>query len=432
MDRHRSSALARWWGRSLACLLAIAALAVTLAACGKTSSNSSPTSPAATTTATTSAAATTTAAASTGTSGCGTAPSLPFHDPSGVISSLGSTYETAYSGNPDPIYASAYANFKPKKSSGFTIGMAFSQAVNSFQADTIPLLQKDLAAIKGVSHVTLLSAPITGLTTQIQQVNQLIQQHVDVIVAEPLVPQPFIPLAAKAEKAGIPFISVINGMPTPDALSIGPNATADGANIAAGVAKLINGTGTVLGVHGIPSTGVDHAEFTGYSASFAKCPGVKFDTSLVGQFVVPVAKQQVLTYLSNHPQPVAGAVQPAGMTSGIIQAFDQVGRPQPAHGIGEPVAGELAYWNEHMSTFKAVAAVIGPQDVARAVSFAVAQLLTAHGPKVSEIVQPSVLVTSANLSQFLVPGAGTSSQATVEGPPNSWMTDSFMAPLFNK
>ena len=429
MEEDRSGAARR--RRVFAWRLVIVVLSLAVAACGKTSSNSSSASASSTTSSAAASSTASSGSSTTASSSCGTAPTLPIHDQSGVIASLGSTYTAAYNGYSDPLFPSAFAHFKPKASGNFTIGVSFTQPINSFQATTIPELTKALGAIKGVSHVTLLTSPPTGLTTQIQQVNQLIQQHVSVIVVEPLVPQPFIPLAAKAEKAGIPMISLISGMPTPDAISIGPNSVADGANVAAAVAKLINGKGTVLGVHGIPSTGVDHTEFAGYSASFGKCSGITFDTSLVGQFQPPIAKQQVLTYLSSHPQPVAGAVQPAGMTSGIIQAFEQVGRPQPAHGIGEPVAGELAYWNAHKSTFKAVAAVIGPQDLARATAYTVSQLLSGHGPKISEIVQPSVLVTGANLSQFLVPGAGPTSQATVQGPPSSWLPTSFLAPLFN-
>jgi ribose transport system substrate-binding protein len=406
--------------------LSLLALGLALAACGKSSSSS--TAPAATS----NAAASSSVSSSPAASGCGTVPSLPIHDSSGVIASLGSTYKTAYNGYSDPIYPSAYAHFKPKQTSGFTIGMVYPVPFNSFLAQLIPQTQKELAAIKGVSHVTVLTTPPTGVNAQIQQVNQMIQQHVSVIVVVPWVAQALIPLAAKAEQAGIPVISILDPMPTKNAITIAPNGTGGGAIVSAAIARLTGGKGTVVAVHGVPATSVDQAEFAGYKAGFAKCPGISFDASLVGQYQVPVAKQQLLTYLSSHPQPVAGAIEIATMGPAIIQAFQQTGRPMPALGLGDPDASDLAYWSAHKSSVKAVAAVLGAPDTARATAYAVVHLLSGHGPKLSEISQPPALVTADNLSQFLVPGAGPSSQANVNGPPGSWLPDSYLGPLFNQ
>ncbi len=424
MQSHHSGAHVRWWSRRHAWLMGIAMLGLVLAACGKTSSSSSTTAASATTSS--SSSPSTAASAS-----CGTIPSLPINDSSGLIKSLGSTYTTAYNGNLDPIFPSAYAHFKPKATSNLTIGIAFTQPINPFQIETLNLLKQQLGAIKGVSHVTVLTSSPTGVTTQIQQVNQLIQQHTSVIVTEPLVPPAMAPLAAKAEAAGIPLVAVVNGIPSPNAVSVAVNSVADGLNMATGVAKLIASTGTVIGVHGIPTTGNDKAAFTGFRAVFSKCPNIKFEDPIVGEFQVPIAKQGTLTYLSSHPQPVAGAVETAVMGTGIVQAFQQAGRPQPALGNIEPSAGDLAYWNAHKSTYKSVAGAIGPSDVARTAAYTVSHLLSGHGPKVSEIVQPSALITNSNLSQWVVPGAGPTSQAVVSGPPGSWMPDSYMAPLFN-
>ncbi len=424
MRRHVSDPRGRWSGRRPAWLIAIAATSLVLAACGKTSSTH--TSAAASTSSSSGAAST---VASTG---CGAIPSLPIHDSSGVIAKLGSTYTSAYNGNADPIFPSAFAHFKPKSTTNLTIGMAFSQPGNPYQVAAIAATKRALLQIKGVSHVTLLTAEPTAPTTQIGQVNQLIQQHVSAIVTEPIVPPAMVPLAAKSRAAGIPLVAVLNGIPSPDAVSVAANSVTDGLHMAAGVAKLIDGKGTVIGVHGIEATGNDKQAFAGFGAAFAKCSSVTLaGSSIVGEFQAPLAKQATLTWLSSHPQPVAGAVQSAVMGSGIIAAFEQAGRPQPALGNIQASAGDLAYWNAHKSSYKSVATGIGPPDLARATAFTVSHILSGHGPKVSELVSPGVLITSSNLSQWLVPGAGPTSQAVVSGPANSWMPDSFLAPLFN-
>jgi ribose transport system substrate-binding protein len=439
MRRHHSGVGARRRGRPWTWLMMIAALSLALSACGKTSSTSS--SAAAGTTSTSAAAAgTSTSAAAAGTSsgstsassGCGTIPTLPIHDATGLIASLGSAYETAYNGNADPIFASAFAHFKPKSSGNYTIGVALSAPYNPYNAAVLSQLKQQLSTIKGVTHVTVLTTLPTSPATQIQQVNQFIQQHVGVIVAEPIVPPAMVPLAAKAHAAGIPFIAVLNGVPSPNVVSVSVNSVADGLNMASGVAKLVGGKGTIIGVHGIPTTGNDRQAFTGFNAVFGKCPNIKFDGSIVGQFLPSAAKQQTLTWLSSHPQPVAGAVQSAVMGSGVIGAFAQTGRAQPALGNIQASAGDLAYWNAHKNTYKSVATTVNVSDLARATAYTVSHILSGHGPKVSELVSPGTLITAANLSQWVVPGAGPTSQALVTGPPGSWLPNSFLARLFNR
>lgn len=430
MENHSVTARPRRW-RLTIWLCAVVLGAVALSACGKTSStgSSSASSSASAGGSTTSASSTEAAAASTG---CGTVPTVPFHDASGVIATLPAQYKAAFNGYASTIFKSAWSHFKPKHPAPYTIGITITQPINSFQVQLATQLQKDLHAIKGVGKVTLLTAPPTGLTTQIQQAHQLIQQKVDMIVAEPLVPPAFAGIAAAAGKAGIPFISVINSTPTPFSINLAPNSVQDALNSGAYLAKLIGQSGTVIGVHGIASTAVDQQEFAGWKQAFAACPKITFDPSLVGQFQVPVAKQATLTYLTSHPQPVAGAVQAAGMTSGIIQAFEQTGRPQPAHVNVDPSEGDLAYWTAHKSSFKAIALTVPAQDVARATAYTVTHLLGGQGPKISELSEPSPTITASNLSQWATPGASVSSPTAVEGPGNQWLPDSYLGPLFNK
>ncbi len=432
MENHSVTARPRRW-RPMIWLCAIVLGAVTLTACGKTSSTgSSSASSSASAPAGANASSSSSTVATAASGGCGTVPTVPFHDASGVVATLPAQYKAAFNGYASTIYKSAWANFKPKHAAPYTIGITITQPINSFQAQLAALLQKDLHAIKGVGKVTLLTAPPTGLTTQIQQANQLIQQKVDMIVAEPLVPQAFAGIAAAAAKAGIPFISLINSTPTPSSINLAPNSVEDALNSGAYLAKLIGQSGTVIGVHGIASTAVDQQEFAGWKKAFAACSKITFDPSLVGQFQVPVAKQAVLTYLTSHPQPVAGAVQAAGMTSGIIQAFAQTGRPQPAHVNVDPSVGDLAYWTAHKSSFKAIALTVPAQDVARATAYTVTHLLGGHGPKISELSQPSPTITASNLSQWATPGASVNNPTAVEGPGNQWLPDSYLAPLFNK
>lgn len=417
MENHRLTARGRF-ARPFLWLGAVVVVGLALAACGKTSGGASSTSSG-------SSAAAASAATS---SGCGAVPSLGFHDQSGVISTLGPSYKSQFNGYATPIFKSAWAHVKPKGTAPYTIGVSVTQPISPTQAALIPLLEKDLHAVKGVGKVVLLTSPPTGLTTQIQQTQSLIQQHVSVIVVEPLVPQPFIPIAAAAANAGIPLISLINSTPSPDSINLGPNSVADAATSGAQLAKMIGGKGLVIGIHGVPSTGVDKEEFAGWRAAFSKCSGIKFDDSIVGQFQPAVAKAQTLAYLSSHPQPVAGVVETAGMTAGVLQAFQQTGRPLPVFVNAGPSVGDLVFFKSYPDKL-AAAFSITPSGLANATAYTISQLFAGHGPKVSELASLSATMNPSNLSQWIPAGATAGDQAVVEGP---WLPTSYLAPFFNK
>jgi ribose transport system substrate-binding protein len=358
-------------------------------------------------------------------------PQLGYHDQSGVVATLPAEYQKAYNGYADTIYKSAWASYKPKGPGPYTIGVQTTGPIDSFQVQMIAGLQQDLKAVKGVGKVILLTTGPTAVTQQIQQTNQLIQQKVTMIISQPLVPPAAQKEAAVAAKAGIPFISIVDPTQSPDAINLVNNAVNDGLWSGAQIAKLIGGKGTVVGVQGIPSVAVNVQEFQGWEKAFAQCPNIKFTSSLIGEFAAPVAKQQVLTYLTSHPQPVAGAVEAATMTPGIIQAFQQVGRPIPAIADIAPTDGTLSYWLGHQSTYKSAAATIVAQGQASSVAYTVSQMLAGHGPKLSDMVSQSLQITDANLSQFAKPGVPLSDMTSVN-PPNVYATDSYLAPFFNK
>jgi ribose transport system substrate-binding protein len=401
--------------QSIVLLGVVVALAVVIAACGETSDDDS-----------------TTESATAGTSKCGTVPELRIKGESGLIEGLGEEYQTNYNGYADTVFKSPWASFKPKGDGPYTIGVSVTQPISPFQGLLIPALEKELKAVDGVGKLTILTSGPTALTTQLQQTNQLIQQGVDIIVSEPLAGPPFAKVADVAGKAGIPMISLVNATPSKYAIDLASNSVGDAAHSGAELAKLIGGKGTVLGVHGIRSTAVDQQSFAGWKAAFALCPDIKFDDSVEGQFQPALAKAQVLSYLSSHPQKVAGLVETGGMTAGIIQAFEQSGRPVPATVDAGPSKGSLAYWRNHQDEgYKAVSYNIAADGLAKATADVVGRLLSGHGPKVSDLVQLSVPITAENIDEFVPAGTKETDPSFVEPPAGSYFSSSYLDPLFN-
>ncbi len=355
---------------------------------------------------------------------CGAVPKLGYHDKSGVLGKLGKKYQAQFNGFANPIYKSAYRNFRFKGKPPYTIGVAVTAPISPTQAALDPMLVKQLKRIKGVKKVVELTEGPTALTTQLQEAHSLLQQHVNFLVIEPLVPQPFISIAAAARKAGIPFISIINDTPTPNAINIDPNSVGDALVSGAKLAKAIGGKGLVLGVHGIPSTGVDVQSFAGWTQAFKACPGITFDTSITGDFSPDAAKAAVLAYLNTHPQPIAGVVQTAGMDSGIIAAFQQAGRPIPKLIDAGPAVGELEGFKANPGQL-AYGYSITPQGVTMAAKYVIEQMIAGHNPQVNELASLSAVITDANLSKYITKGAQP--QSVVEGP---WDPPSYLKKFF--
>jgi ribose transport system substrate-binding protein len=183
-------------------------------------------------------------------------------------------------------------------------------------------------------------------------------------------------------------------------------------------------------VHAVRSTSVDQQSFAGWKAALDLCPNIKLDDSVEGQFQPAVAKAQVLSYLTSHPQPVAGVVQTAGMTPGVIQAFQQAGRPVPAMVDAGPSVGSLAYWKDHQPAYKATAFSIPADGLAVAAADVVTRVMSGHGPKVSDLVQLSPTYPGDGLKTMLPAGA-KETEPTFAEPPGEFLSSSYLDALFN-
>jgi ribose transport system substrate-binding protein len=366
--------------------------------------------------------------ASAAASGCGAVPKIAPADRTGVLAKLGSTYTSQFDAYPTPIYKSDYANFKPKGKPPYTVGVDITAPISPTQAALAPRLEAAIKKIPGVKKVILETFGPTSLTTEIQQVHSLIQQHVNFIVTQPLVPQSFVAISNEAKAAGIPFISTFNSTPSAASINIVPNSVGDALDSGALLAKAIHGKGLVVGVHGVPGTGVDTESFTGWKEAFAQCPGITFDGSVVGEFQPSVAESAMASYLSTHPAPIAGVVESAGMTSGIIQAFQQAGRPLPVFVDAGETVGDVVFFKTHKANL-ASAFTITPAGVATATAYTIKQLIAGHGPKVSELASLSDVITPATISKFGTGSAPSTDANTLETP---WDPTGYLAKLFNK
>jgi len=397
---------------------AAAALALTaglgLAACSSSSSSSSSAPASSSSSAATSAASSSTATASAAAAtSCGTIPTTLPSDPDGVIAALPASLQSLYNGYPVAVYKSAFASWKPKSASNKTIGFLLSETNNGYQLALQAILT---GMLKGAGYTVDAVTSSDEVTDQVADFNQLVEKKVAAIVYEPLSSSAFTTAVSGAAAAGIPSISVLNSVASPDTISVGANDWLQGAQMAAQVAKDIGGSGNVLDVHGISGVAIDTAAFAGVHAVFAHCPGISTNDTIYTQFADSTAKSDVQTYLETHPAKIAAAITSGSGATGVMEGFQAAGKSIPEIANDSMEDGELAYWFQNMSSYKGVGITATPPQIASATTTIVNDLFKGDGVKISAIVLDTPLVTDASVAQWYTKGTSTSSTGNAGGP----------------
>ena len=405
--------------------LGSAALLAAAAACSSSSS-----SPASTTNPATSAAGGGTSASAAANSTCGTIPNIGYTDQSGLVAGLGS-YAASYNGFNGTIYKSAWSTWKGK-TSGVKIGILIDGLTNPFQ----PVLESSLESdLKAFGYSTVALAPSSSsVTNQLQGYQTLLNDHVDMILAQVQSPTAYNSLIDKAAKEGIPTIGVLNYIADANAINVVPNSVLGGAELAQFVVHQAQGKGLVMFLHGIPGVPIDTDTMNGANAVLKQCSGITANESIVTQFAPPVAKQQMLSFLTTHTQPVAGVITAGPFTSGVIQAFLQAGRTVPPitnNGLDE---GGLGYWLQHESTFNGVALANTPNGLANAVAQVAHKMLLGDGMKINTLAIDPPLATSENLTKYVTvdPTWTINTVGSAIGPADAYVSQAYIDALFTK
>jgi ribose transport system substrate-binding protein len=379
--------------------LGSALLLVTAAAC---SSSSSP-----------SAGSTDSTANASTTSSCGTIPNTLPSDPDGVLAALPSSIRGLYNGYPVTVYKSAFASWKPKSSSNKTIGFLLSTTNNGYQLALQAILE---GMLKQAGYTVDLVVSSDTVSDQVADFNQMVEKKVAAIVYEPLSSSAFTTAVASAEAAGIPSISVLNSVGSADTISVGANDWLQGAQMAAQVAKDIGGKGNVLDVHGISGVAIDTATYAGVKAVFGQCSGISTNDTIYDQFADSTAKSDVQTYLETHPQKIAAAITSGAGATGVMEGFQAAGKAVPEIANDSMEDGELAYWDQNVSSYKGVGQTATPPQIAIGTMDILKALFSGEGVKVSAIVLDTPVITDSNVAQWYTSSMTTTSTGNASGP----------------
>lgn len=404
--------------RALGAGAGVLALSLTLAACSGGSAEPAPSDDASSATP---AAAT---AAPTADGQCGTVPEIAPQDPDGVLVTLPAELQAAYNGFPQPVQASPWASWKPSGQGPWDVAVLWQPPMNTFVGNTHKGLMDALEASGNVNVVAdLAPKDPTDVPGQLQQFNQAVAQKPDLIILMPLAAEPFVQPIEAAAEAGIPTVTPWLPVPAKGAIGISQNDWLAAAKISANVAASVGGAGDVLMVHGIPGITSDTNAFAAFESVLSLCPDMAQVGEVTGNFSTAAAQGAVLQFLSTHPGEIAAVFQAGVMTPGVIQAFEQLGRPVPAIADLGSTQGSIAYAFENQDTYQEFGGSVPDEAIGRVAADVALRTLGGEGPKLTPILTELKPIDSSTMDDVYQEGW------TVNGADDAWFPDdTFMEP----
>jgi ribose transport system substrate-binding protein len=368
--------------------------------------------------------------------GCGGVPYVPPNDPNGALAAIKLTPALThdYTGWPDPINASAWANWKPKSPPPYKVALVWNSPSNPFNLYSLNLIQKFLkrSPLIDKNIIVTTTSSQTAVAEQVQDYNAALQQGAQIIVVDALSAPALLPSVQAAAAAGVPTISQINDFDSPDVLNISPNPYLDAAYSADAMVRALGGQGNVLQVLGVPGTSTVVNEQNAWNKIFASCPGINIVGTVNGLYSVSVAQAGVLQYLSTNPQPINGVIETAVMSQGILNAFLQSGLPVPFITDITAQKGFVAYWAAHVASGYHAFGVLGSAESAASLcTNVILRVLAGQGPKVNQLIWRHPQINDKTVQSIASKSWTETTIGTVGSPTSTWWTNKDLDLFFN-
>ncbi len=360
-------------------------------------------------------------------------PSALPKDPDGVLKSIKGAGLTALGGYPGSVYASPWADFTPASKAPWTIGYSGNSA-NPTNVLLLAGIQQVVDAHPNLFKSQVISVtanPANDAASQIQGMRTLLRQGVDIILSPLSSPEALNGVIDDAAAQGVPVISLVGQSTSKNAVNLEPNPGLVGYYGAAGVIQNMGPKGSVVMVRGLTGLSIDVNIYNAAKAVFDACPGIKIAGELTGFFDPAIAKTEMLKYFTTHPGAVNGAFTTSNMAFGVISAFTETGRPVPPVSDVGPNGAALAYWRDHPD-YPGTAVGRPAQATGRYAMAIATAMLQGRGLKVNEVPFAPIVVTSANLKDWVLPSYNATSNIYADGPADAIPADSLVDSYFSR
>ena len=222
----------------------------------------------------------------------------------------------------------------PGKNGKYTIALSNSYIGNKWRVEMVNDFKSTCASPPWNKEVdcSVFNAG-NDVSSQSQQISNLISKHVDAIVMDAASPTGLNGVIKQACDRGILMISFDSVVTAPCAVTVDTDNTAFGKQLAQFVADKIHGKGNVIMVTGVAGTAVTEQRQKGAQEVWDKNPGIKIVAKYPGNWDSATAQRNTAAQLPSMPKVVDG-IWAEGGTDGILKAFIDANRPLP------PTAGE--------------------------------------------------------------------------------------------
>ena len=362
---------------------------------------------------------------------CGSVPDVAPKDPQNVLAGLPQDVSAAYNGYTGEVLPSAWADWKPSHPAPYKVAILSDPPVNAFQTTLFESMTSALQKSGDIQVVANVSPQAQNdVPGDLQLFNQLVADKPDLIIAEPLAPAPFVDAIDAAGKAGIPVVTAWEPVPTPSSIGVGVNNWLQAATLAAKVVQKMGGKGSVLMVHGIPGVQQDSDAFAGFQAVLAQCPDIKVAGEVTGNYNPAATKGATLQFLSSHPAQIGGVLESGVMTTGVIQAFQQLGRPVPAIADLGSTQGSVAFAHDNKSSYSMFGTSTPDAAIGEAVAQVAIRTLHGDGPVLNQLITEPKYITADNLGTVYESGWTLSSPGDAALPGDTFMTNEQLNAFF--
>jgi ABC-type sugar transport system substrate-binding protein/DNA-binding response OmpR family regulator/nitrogen-specific signal transduction histidine kinase len=215
------------------------------------------------------------------------------------------------------------------KQDNYTIG--FSQCVESdaWRKTMLKEMKRELTFHPNV-HFIYRQADGNS-QTQVQQVNELLQQKIDLLIISPNEAEPLTPVVEAAFRKGIPVIVVDRKIATPLYTAyVGGDNYEIGKMAGQYAVHLLNGKGKIIEITGLPKSSPAIERHNGFTDAIKKYPSVQVLEQINGEWLHDTAKNKFSKIAARYPDVNLLFAHNDMMAEGAYEVYRNSKGTQPA------------------------------------------------------------------------------------------------------
>jgi ribose transport system substrate-binding protein len=321
------------------------------------------------------------------------------------------------------------------KGGPWKIGFSNSFAGNDARQDVIRAMRDQTAAYKEAGLVSSLVETLSDgdVAKHNNQINQLVQQGADAIIDLSPGKDATTRAIDAAGKAGVPVITMDQPAESDYAVNVTTANYLQSVESAGWMIEQLGGEGTIVTVQGIKGEAGSEIWEASAACMFEQFPDIDILANIYGSWTEPVAKVEMQKVLTTNPGSDIDAVWVQGPgTTGVIQAFEQTGRPVPKYMTNFGQKAVLAYWRDHLGDVSMYSASQPPYESTVEAYQVMMRVLSGQKPILNAVYNLGPPITDETLDQWVTsedqwPG----SRGFASIPQETWMPQDTMNDYFS-